>query len=277
MLPENKARLEEYKQIMMPAWRHTLQFHLPQRTPQIELEKLKTNGEFTVSGFKIKPRDSEPIIASYWAPMRFLSFPVPKVVVLVQPKTSESKTNLDATPTGLPLALLHRGVGVIQFDWSPGLEVADQFTNFYTTYNLTRVQQKVRDIANTCAVVQNVDARPHRPFTVVILGTGVGGLWSLLAAPVADAVVADANNLDVSEDRTLLEPDLFTPGLRNLGGYEGAALLAAPHPLLVHHTAKRFATGNARSTYKALGKFNQLAIEAGLLPDDRVAKWISEL
>jgi len=82
---------------------------------------------------------------------------------------------------------------------------------------------------NTCSIAQTADPRPHRTFRVVLLGTGVAGLWALLAAPAADVVVADVNNMDISDDQTLLDFNLFTPGLRNIGSFEGAALLAAPH------------------------------------------------
>jgi len=56
-------------------------------------------------------------------------------------------------------------------------------------------------------------------------------IWSLLAAPAADAVIADCGHLDISDDQALLDPDLFCPGIRNMGTFTGAAILASPHPL----------------------------------------------
>jgi hypothetical protein len=278
LLPGNKAGLEAYKHEMMPAWRHTFVSHLPQRVPQVESDKLTTNGQFIAANLKIKPRDSAvPILASYWAPPKLLSTPTPKVVVLIEPDNSSVSKEQSGAPAGLALALLHRGIGVIQINSHPATDCPDQFANFYTTYNITRLQQRVRDLVNTCAAAQAADPRGHRPFRVVLLGTGVAGLWALLASPAADAVVADANYTDVSEDQSLLSPDLFTPGLRNIGSFEGAALLAAPHPLLIHHTGKRFVTSHTRSVYKALGAMNRLRIEPANLTDDLLAKWIIEL
>jgi hypothetical protein len=278
LLPKNKDSLEEYKQTLLPAWRHTFGLRWPHRVPQVDSNKLRTNGQFTVVNFKISSRDtSSPLPACYWAPAKFLSSPVPKLVVLAQPENSSVVTNEEASPTGLPLTLLQRGVAVIQFNWSPGIETADQFTNFFTTYNLTKVQQRVRDLVNVCAIAQAADPRAHRPFRVVLMGTGVAGLWTLLAAPAADAVVADANSMDVSDDQLLLDPNLFTPGLRNIGSFEGIALLAAPHPLFVQKTGKRFQIDNVRAAYKTLGKFNQFRMEPSSVPDDAVAKWIAEL
>jgi hypothetical protein len=89
--------------------------------------------------------------------------------------------------------------------------------------------------------------------------------------------VADVGALDVSEDQSLLAPDLFSPGLRNIGSFEGPALLAAPHPLLVHHTGKHFATSSVRTAYKTLGAINRLRVEPLALSDDAVARWITEL
>ena len=135
----------------------------------------------------------------------------------------------------------------------------------------------MRDLLAACEAAQNVDARKHPTFRVVLLGSGVAGLWALLASPGADAVVADANAVDVSDDQTLLAPDLFSPGLRTIGTFEGAAMLAAPHPLLLHNTSKQFRTDGIRSGYKTAGGTKHLRIESAGMSDEAVAKWISEL
>ncbi len=86
---------------------------------------------------------------------------------------------------------------------------------------------------------------------VVLCGTGRAGLWCLLAAPSATAVIADCAQLDVSDDRNLLAPDLFCPGLRNIDTFVGAPAIVAPHPLMLHNVAKDFPTATLRSTYEA--------------------------
>src|SRR5207249_7019673 len=137
---------------------------------------------------------------------------------------------------GLSLALLKHGFAVLETHPPDAGAPHDQFANFYTTYNRTKVQKCVANLLTLCASAQAVEPRTHPRFRVVLLGTGVAGLWTLLAAPGADAVVADANATDTSNDQALLEPDLFSPGLRTIGTFEGGALLAAPHPLLLHNT-----------------------------------------
>src|SRR5207248_590435 len=91
-----------------------------------------------------------------------------------------------------------------------------------------------------CSAAQTADPRKHARFQIVLLGAGSAGLATILAAPGADAVVADANALDTSDDQALLAPDVFSPGLRTIGTFEGSPLLAAPHPLLLHNTGQNF-------------------------------------
>ncbi len=112
---------------------------------------------------------------------------------------------------------------------------------------------------------------------VILLGHGRAGLWALLAAPAADAVIADCDGLDVSSDETLLATGLFCPGLRNLGTFEGAPMLAAPHPLLLHNTGDNFPTDGIRSAYRAARAGKQLRIETAPLPEDALLEWASKL
>jgi len=73
----------------------------------------------------------------------------------------------------------------------------------------------------------------------------------------------------------LLAPDLLCPGIRNIGTFEGAAMLAAPHPLLLHNTGNQFLTDAIRAAYRALGASRKLRIESRKLSDDEIADWIS--
>src|SRR5205823_4374730 len=113
---------------------------------------------------------------------------------------------------------------------------ADQFTNFYTTYNRTKLQQRVGDLLALCASASAADPRKPVAFRVVLAGHGHAGLWAMLAAPGADAVIGDCAGLNVQDDEALLDQDLFCPGLRTICTFQGAAMLGAPHPLLLHNT-----------------------------------------
>lgn len=149
-------------------------------------------------------------------------------------------------------------------------DATNQFGNFFTTYNRTELQRGVGLLVEHCYRA-NLERRKG---TVILCASGRAGLWALLAAPAADAVVADCNQLDVTSDEQLLEPDLFCPGIRNIGTFEGAAMLAAPHPLLLHNTGGKFPTDSIRAAYGALGATKKLRIESRKLSDDEIAEWI---
>ena len=85
-----------------------------------------------------------------------------------------------------------------------------------------------------------------------------------------------AAKLDVTSDEALLAPDLFCPGIRNIGTFEGGAMLAAPHPLLLHNTGTNFPTDALRSTYRAMGASDKLRVVAARLPDEELVEWISK-
>jgi hypothetical protein len=174
---------------------------------------------------------------------------------------------------GLTARLLNgRQLGMLFTSAMPG-ELADPFAKFYTTYNRTRLQEKVRDLITACDRLKSIGKNS----SVVLGGSGRAGLCALLAAPAADAVVADCDQVDVSSDEALLAPDLLCPGIRNIGTFEGAAMLAAPHPLLLHNTGDKFPTTAIRSAYQALGATKKLRIESRRLSDDEVAEWIAKL
>jgi hypothetical protein len=109
---------------------------------------------------------------------------------------------------------------------------------------------------------------------VVLCGSGRAGLWALAAAPAADAVVADCGQLDVSDDSELMKQDLFAPGLRKMGAFEGAALLAAPNSLLLHNTGEKFSTDHLAKAYDDKSAFRR---ETKALDPTAQADWIAQL
>jgi hypothetical protein len=111
---------------------------------------------------------------------------------------------------------------------------------------------------------------------VVLDGIGRAGLWALLAAPAADAVIADCDGFDTSSDAAWLTADVFCPGIRKLGGFEGAAALAAPHPLLLQNCGAHFSTVLLRASYSAAGAAAKLRVEPGWAPEQEVAAWVSQ-
>ena len=146
-----------------------------------------------------------------------------------------------------------------------------RFDLFLSAYNRTELQERVQDCITVCAFAQS-HSKSRR---VILCGVGRAGLWALLAAPAADAVAADGDALDLSNDAALLSPDLFVPGLRKIGVFAGAVGLSAPHPLLLHNAGKNFATGPLRDVYAAAGARKMFQEEQVRFSDDKLAKWLA--
>jgi dienelactone hydrolase len=199
-----------------------------------------------------------------------------KLVVVADNNLTEGYVGYNGEPVGLAAKLLRRGHAVVVIQSFSSGETADQFANFFTTYNRTKLQARVRDLLAVCAGAKGFDFGGGEGNTV-LCGVGAAGLWTLMAAPAADAVAADCNTVDALTDEQLLATDLFAPGLRNIGTFEGAAMLAAPNPLLLHKTGKSFPTDGIRSAYQASGIPRKPRIESSRLTDDALVDWISKL
>jgi hypothetical protein len=270
----SEAGWERFTQVMEPAWRHTLQVEWPLHRVRCQAENVKDSGGFTRATLRISRGDGDAsILGTYWAPLSILRSPAPSIVVIASDHP-ERPPPAEAGPAGLPLALLQRGLAVLVVDCFSTGNPPDQFANFFGTYNRTQLQERVRDLLTVCAAAgSGADPRGPRVFNVVLWGAGRAGLWALLAAPGAGAVVADCDQLDVTDDQVLLAQDLFCPGIRNIGTVEGGAVLAAPHPLLLHNTGTNFVTTAVRSAYRVMGAGEKLRVVAARLPEDELVEW----
>jgi hypothetical protein len=279
LLVRNEAGLRRFKTLMQPAWQHTLQVEWPFSQVRSRAERVRQSGEFTAATLKISRAEGGPTIqASYWAPPGILSNSAPKVIVICSGKNAPVLPDAEAKPAGLSLAFLRRGLAVLTVDRFSSGPPPNQFTNFYSTYNRTELQERVRDLLTVCAAAGSIaDPRGPRFFDVTLVGTGRAGLWALLAAPAARAVIADCDELNAASDEALLASDLFCPGIRNIGTFEGGAILAAPHPLLVHNAGEKFPTDALRSTYRAIGASDNLRVVAARLPDNELVEWIAQM
>ncbi|MGA2863438.1 MAG: acetylxylan esterase [Verrucomicrobiota bacterium] len=267
LTPRTKRGLKRFKEVMLPAWKHTLQVAWPMSGPRFSV--IARSGNRTEYALQPAQGGGGGLQVACFQPA---TASAARAVVLVSAEAGRqgSASAGGAAPAGLAAKLLENGCAVfILRQFSTGAP-PNQFTNFYTVYNRTEAQERVRDLARVCAFARH----QLKAGQVVLCGRGRAGLWALLAAPAADGVVADCDALDVSSDEALLAPDLFCPGLRALGAFEGAAMLAAPHPLLLHHTGSRFAIDSLRSTYQGSGAGGNLRIEPDRLEDESLVEWV---
>jgi len=197
-------------------------------------------------------------------------------VVLVHPD-GRAAIGRDGERASLAARLLEARIPVLAFDAfqtgpskDPTLPHYTPLDGSFSTYHRTLVQERVQDILNAVAYVRQV-VRPRR---VILVGDGAAGLWTLLAARAADGVVADAGALNWDDDRQFLGAETFVPGIRLIGGPDGAASLAAPRPLWIHHTGSRFRTPITEKLYSAAEAPDQLTVSPEVASETALLHWI---
>ncbi len=274
LLPKSKSSLQKYKQTFLPAWRHTVQVEWPVNEGHFSIQALSPGSNYTASEFRFRlPEKSDEVTVVGFAPIG--SATPSALVILADSSGGTAYCNDDGRPIGLAGELITQGNAVWIVRNFSDVAAGNPFTNFFTTYNRTIAQERVRDLTTLASAVGAAGFGNSGQARVVFCGSGNAGLWMLLAAPAADVVVADCASLNTADDQVLLAPDVFCPGLHNLGGFEGVAALAAPHPLLLHNLGENFSTKALRRTYAAVKQSGRLRAEPGRLDDATLARWIS--
>ena len=239
--PTNKKSFAKFKEFLTPAWKHSMQLGRSE-TPSLE---------FLFSPAKPKARG---------------------VVILADSSGTETFVSANRQPRGLAKSLFDQGFKVLVLKLP---DISEAKTNqadlFFTTYNRTFAQERVADLVNACSWAKKSDGK------VVLCGIGQAGLWALLAAPAADAVVADCEGVDVSSDVRLLKTDVFVPGLRKIGAFEGVASLAAPHPLFVNNTGGKFSTIWLSDVYGSMKSAQAIKIQSDRAAAEQIFEWIAKL
>jgi hypothetical protein len=279
LIPDGPAGLKKYLEVMLPAWRRTLEVEWPQRAAHLEFGEIKPGRGFSSATVQMVMPDGTTNHAQYYSPRDFGTNKTPRLVVLAL--GPELPKNAEGTPEDLLTPLLRRGIAVLVVKPAMVNVPADQPSIFYTAYNRTRCQEQVRQLVSFCSDASfstpREGADSSRTFRVILAGVGKAGLWSLLAAPAADAVIADCDNLNESDDEAMLEPDIFCPGIRNVGSFEGVTMLAAPHPLALHNVGRQFPYENLRKVYKAVGAADKFQAETIRLTPERLALLAGQL
>ncbi|MDB6125233.1 MAG: hypothetical protein JWQ71_4226 [Pedosphaera sp.] len=273
--PKDKAGWQQYKEIMEPAWKRTLQLEFPKASTHTAQSFIKKTEAYSSEWLEIDRVGEElKLKLLHFTPTGTNSSPSLITVVLADPQGKSAFCDESGEPIGLAKQLLDQKIDVAIVAGFPNLPTHDQYSIFYSTYNRTYLQERVRDLITICHGVGNHSFKSTR---VVLCGTGHAGLWSMLAAPAANGVIADCAQLDFADDKSLLAPDLFCPGLRNIDTFTGAAMLAAPKPLILHNVAATFSAQKLQSAYRALDAVKKFKTENTRLNDAQIVNWITKL
>lgn len=275
LLPNKKAGLARYKETFLPAWRHTVQLDSVYLRPEIIVRPPRDCGNFTSSAVTItRLGENAQMQGTYWAPAAIVkSRPARLAILCASDNQNQPPRQPGNPPPSLALQLLTKGVAVLELTQFSASTQKDQFSKYYCTYNRTLLQERVRDLLTACAAASMLDSRKN--FQVTLVGAGRAGLWTLTAAPGAAAVVADCSRINSTDEPELLSHDLYCPGVLNLGGFEGCAILAAPKPLLLHNLGSDFSTTHLQTVYRGVQAPEKLMAQPQRLSDPEIADWIA--
>ena len=273
--PINPPLLERYRQQMIPAWKRTLQVELVQRGLLVQTEKITKAEDYTSTRLVLgRVGRGDRLNATLLTPRRD---PLQLMAVLAHPEGRAGYLNADASPKGLARQLLDRNVAVLLVEtFTPDekqTKARNYTADFFTTYNRTDMQERVQDLVTACAFAQT-HSKGRR---VILSGAGRAGLWAMLAAPAADALVADCDAFDSTTDQSFLARDVFAPGLRKIGAFEGVAAINTGSPLLLHHTGEKFSTRFLTKVYNGMHVPERFRQERAALKDAEIAEWVAGL
>jgi hypothetical protein len=263
------------RRLMMPAWQRTIQLDWPLDRDRVVVTSGAQRSDYAFDQLEIRrPGEDETIKVARYSPAKIRSADSPKVAILAQTDGADSFIDAAGAPIGLARRLLDQGIVVAVVPNSRGAADPNQTSLLFTTYNRTLLQRRVRDLVSICMGVKHIYSNKCR---AVLCGRGAAGFSSMLTAPLADAVIADCGQVDTSDDQTFLAPELFCPGIRNIGAFEGALVLAAGNPLLLQNVANGFSTDHLMHGYRAQRAGKNLRIESRRLNDEEIASWVGAL
>lgn len=272
--PRKPQDLAEFQRLARPLWQHTLQAVTPELSPTIGFSPLQPMPTGHVTRFDIRYPDEPGSLQGFYYVARRVTRAegrAPALVVWI-PELPMSFDPL--TPPPQVQALLRRGHNIITVTRFTSVPATNYLANFYTTYNRTPLQARVRDLITLCTSVAQLAPAPTPHTRRVLWGEGTAGIWALLAAPVADAVVADLADCELADPARLMQPDLFCPGFLAMGGAATPVLLAAPRPLYLARIPPNFPVDTLRQLYINLGHRHRFQL-AQNPPDARqVLEWL---
>lgn len=279
--PRDRRGLTRFKTVFRPAWKYSMAVDVPAGKLVHSTEGRAVRLEIgTCTRITIgRKGHGDSIPGLFYSPSPRGRYPT---VLLVSAEGKSAFLEADGGPGRLVRGLLARRQAVLLIDAFLTGERADAeaeaarkrpFSAYFSTYNRTLLQERVQDLCTALAYLKG-----RRDVTsAAVVGVGKAGLWALLAAPAADCVAADCAHLDLTRDDALVTDDMFVPCLRRWGDFGTAAVLAAPHPLLLHNTGSRFTCGPWISeVYANIGAQESVGIHPRTIGDETLVRWLNE-
>jgi len=230
--PRTPQQVPAFRRWVGSAWMHTLAVETgtPAQTEVLDEQEHTTSLPYHRIAFR-RRGTGEVVLGALFQPAKQSSG---KAVLLLHPEGTEAWLRRES--------LLHRfldaGYLVMTLDAFGTGEHLRRFGtrnlqgNFPETFNRTDSQWQIQDTLTALALLRS--RRGVRQTCVV--GVGNAGWWALLAASCdrrLRSVVADLNGCDGS-NRFFLQ-NVWVPGIRRLGDWATAAVLALPARVMVHH------------------------------------------
>ena len=281
-MPRNRYELKAFRDTMSIALQHTLAASYPgaaEVTGRVmgRIRRAKFVAEPLLIG---RAGQGDQIPAMLYSPKGVEATPA---VLLVHPEGKAAFVDTDqGVPGKLVVGLLQSGVRVLVIDTfltgefhSPfGRSRREQDVPYYSTFNRTDMALRVQDILTSLAYL---DAQAEGS-DIRLAGFGLAGLWALLArglSPCVERAVIDVDGFDVADYQRWLT-DMFVPGLRCVGGFDTAGILAAPARLVIHYAKDVFDTAWISDVYLALDAEDALTIKDEQASEDDVLSWLTE-
>jgi dienelactone hydrolase len=217
--PRDAPSLRRYRELMAPAWRHTLTVRAPE-------PPLTRADEATTLFVAARAEEAAPFVDA-------------------------------AAALGVPAQALVFGKHEVE-PAAGGDE--EQRTTFPATFYRTELARRVQDVVDAVARVGAAGRGPIR-----LVGIGEAGWPVLLSRTVTDTgvpvtlTVADLSRMD----------GLAHPGLRRLGSWQGAAMLAPSGTLVLHGAAGEAAP--VRAAYAADGRADAVTVSEKTLSLEAIA------
>jgi len=276
-LPKDLKSLGQFRQKWMPLWQSTLQ--LPNEVvPLSDTLQQEKSSELETVRFAIGwSKSGNRLPALYLKPSNARN---KHMVLLFHELGKKQFVDASLKPKKLTADLLRQGYSVLLVDLFLTGELVHNHSdnlrkpseNYFTTYNRTDAQERIRDIATAIAFAR----KTLRAEKVITVGIGKTGFYTLLTAPLSDGTAADLGSLNLDDNDVLLEKSRLIPGIRRFGGVDGALALAAPKPVLIQTSSSNLRMEYAVEAYRAGGDASRVSIQREGNLEDSLSRFLEQ-